>query len=427
MRAQRRRVSEPLLECYLVGSLDAEARAQVAAVLAESEVDRARLEELRAESAAFLLRQPPGPLVERFEVSQHRWWRDSMVLWAPVLAIGVLLVLVLVDDSNGTEARVQRRLTEANAAEVRAQQRLEEANAAEARAAQRTVDAKAVEARARRRLAEATAAEARAQQRTADANAAETRAQQRLAEATAAEARAENRTAHANAMEASARRWLIAKTAAEACASQNMATTKKEEPAPRPSAVDFLRGLLRPKPKPDPDNSGPQASIMLSQAREKPPEEGLLEFQVETMSEVHTVPEPKPAPYQPGPPERLVLRGAIHFLARDSAELPDIVPLLDQAILRLLELPESGLILVEGHADSEESNARISSLQRAQAVRRYLIGQGVPLTQVRIRAFGSDWPVSAKPATEQERQLNRRVEVLVISQEASVEPPSPTP
>ncbi|MGZ3460270.1 MAG: OmpA family protein, partial [Archangium sp.] len=41
--------------------------------------------------------------------------------------------------------------------------------------------------------------------------------------------------------------------------------------------------------------------------------------------------------------------------------------------------------------------------------------QGIPATRVRIRGFGSDWPVSARPATEQERQLNRRAEVLVIT------------
>ena len=55
----------------------------------------------------------------------------------------------------------------------------------------------------------------------------------------------------------------------------------------------------------------------------------------------------------------------------------------------------------------------IMSLRRAQAVRRYLIAQGIPATRVRTQ-FGSDWPVSARPATEQERQLNRRAEVLVL-------------
>jgi outer membrane protein OmpA-like peptidoglycan-associated protein len=121
-------------------------------------------------------------------------------------------------------------------------------------------------------------------------------------------------------------------------------------------------------------------------------------------------------PYQPGAQEQLVLRGAIPF-TQGSSQLPGVVPLLDQAVLRLLEQPKSTLI-VEGHADTEGADISnmIMSLRRAQAVRRYLIDQGIPATQVKIRGFGSDWPVSAQPATEQERQLNRRAEVLVISE-----------
>ncbi|OJT22111.1 cell envelope biogenesis protein OmpA [Archangium sp. Cb G35] len=128
-------------------------------------------------------------------------------------------------------------------------------------------------------------------------------------------------------------------------------------------------------------------------------------------------------PYQPSPEERLVLRGEIHF-ARGSSELQGVVPLLDQAVLRLLEQPKGTIMIVEGHADTEgtDTSNRIMSLQRAQAVRRYVIDQGIPWTQVQIRSFGSDWPVSVRPATEQERQLNRRVQVLVLTKVPGVAP-----
>ena len=121
-------------------------------------------------------------------------------------------------------------------------------------------------------------------------------------------------------------------------------------------------------------------------------------------------------PYQPGPQERVVLRGEIPF-SRGSAELPDVVPLLDQAVLRLLEQARGGTIVVEGHAATEDTDSSnmVMSIRRAQAVRRYLTAQGVPSTQIRSRGFGADWPVSAHPATEQERQLNRRVEVMVLT------------
>lgn len=133
-------------------------------------------------------------------------------------------------------------------------------------------------------------------------------------------------------------------------------------------------------------------------------------------------------PYQPGPQERLMLRGEIHF-EPGSTELPGVVPLLDQAAQRLLEQTKGATILVEGHADSEGSDTSnmILALQRAQAVRRYLIDQGLPGSQVKIRSLGSNWPVSAKPATEAERRLNRRAEVLVLSEETPVTTQAPSP
>lgn len=129
-----------------------------------------------------------------------------------------------------------------------------------------------------------------------------------------------------------------------------------------------------------------------------------------------TLEEPK-QPYQPGLNERVVLRGEIHF-AQGSSELKGVIPLLDQVVLRLSELPKGGTVIIEGHADSEGTNSYnlIMSLRRAQAVRRYLVEQGVPWTQVRTAKFGSNWPVSTNPATDQERQLNRRVEVIVTTE-----------
>ncbi|EPX62795.1 hypothetical protein D187_006205 [Cystobacter fuscus DSM 2262] len=124
-----------------------------------------------------------------------------------------------------------------------------------------------------------------------------------------------------------------------------------------------------------------------------------------------------PKPHQPGPQEKVVLRGELHF-ARGSAELPGVVPLLDQAVLRMSEHANTGRILIEGHSDKDSADS-FMAVRRAQAIRRYLIDQGIPATQVRIQGFGSDWPVSAQPATEQERQLNRRAEVLVITDSAA--------
>ena len=223
MSAEPRRLTEPMLECYLVGSLDEEARARVQAVLAESEADRARLEELRAESAAFLLQFPPGPLVERFEASRRAWWRQPLVLFVPVLASLVLLVLVLLDDRNKVEARAQRQLAEVNAAMARAQQQAAEANAVAANAQQQLAEVNAAMARVRQQLAEATAAAASAQQQLIKANAVTARTQQQAAEANAAAARAQQQIAEANPVAARTQQQLAEANMAAAKAQQQLA------------------------------------------------------------------------------------------------------------------------------------------------------------------------------------------------------------
>jgi hypothetical protein len=87
---------EGVLERYLADALDPQAKARVEALLAVSPELRARLDELRADSAAFFVRHPPGPLVARFQEGARRrkWWRWSALL-APVLAAAAVVLLLL--------------------------------------------------------------------------------------------------------------------------------------------------------------------------------------------------------------------------------------------------------------------------------------------------------------------------------------------
>jgi len=59
MSPHNRRIPDLMLERYLADAMDAKARRQVEALLAESPADAARLAELRANSEAFLQRHPP--------------------------------------------------------------------------------------------------------------------------------------------------------------------------------------------------------------------------------------------------------------------------------------------------------------------------------------------------------------------------------
>jgi outer membrane protein OmpA-like peptidoglycan-associated protein len=68
----------------------------------------------------------------------------------------------------------------------------------------------------------------------------------------------------------------------------------------------------------------------------------------------------------------------------------------------------------EGHTDSTgslETNQRLS-LQRAEAVRDYLMSQGLAADRISAIGMGPDMPV-ADNATREGRQKNRRVEIIV--------------
>lgn len=132
-------------------------------------------------------------------------------------------------------------------------------------------------------------------------------------------------------------------------------------------------------------------------------------------------------PFQPVSAERLVLRGTVLF-ENGSARLPDMLPLLDQVSLLLQELPDSATVLIEGHADNEGTATykRALSMLRAKAVRSYLIERGVSASRLQTRAFGSEWPASTR-STEEGRRLNRRVEVIVLTEPPGMTAGAPLP
>jgi len=141
---------------------------------------------------------------------------------------------------------------------------------------------------------------------------------------------------------------------------------------------------------------------------------------------------PRIRPYQPTSQEMLVVRERIGF-SQGSNKVPDVVPILDRLALRLQTEPKAFLV-IEGHAFAEGTSTPdlVFSLERAQAVRDYFVGQGIPRTRLRLIGLGSDLPTIDSPITDEERQLNRRVEVLMVRPlpdklEKPVAPPTPSP
>jgi OmpA-OmpF porin, OOP family len=94
---------------------------------------------------------------------------------------------------------------------------------------------------------------------------------------------------------------------------------------------------------------------------------------------------------------------------------PDAVTILDWATEILKKYPDMQ-VEIAGHTDSigsDEYNQRLSE-GRAQAVKDYFIGQGVPDSQMSIRGYGESEPRDTNDTAEG-RERNRRVELRILN------------
>ncbi len=97
-------------------------------------------------------------------------------------------------------------------------------------------------------------------------------------------------------------------------------------------------------------------------------------------------------------------RGSASFTAESAA-------LLDKTFQTLQANP-SFRIDLGGHSSSDESNRGLS-LQRAEAIRDYLIRRGIAAARLRVLGFRSEMPVTADKSNAG-RAKNRRVELRLI-------------
>ncbi|MFP2912449.1 OmpA family protein [Pyxidicoccus sp. 3LFB2] len=121
-------------------------------------------------------------------------------------------------------------------------------------------------------------------------------------------------------------------------------------------------------------------------------------------------------------PDRLELRERIAFDSGTATLQARSFPLLDNVARVLLAHPELSPVLVESHTDNRgdaEANRTLSQA-RAEAVRDYLVAQGVSARRLEARGHGPDRPVTSNE-TSQGREANRRVDLLLPS------PSSPAP
>lgn len=132
------------------------------------------------------------------------------------------------------------------------------------------------------------------------------------------------------------------------------------------------------------------------------------------------VAEPAPAPVPqraPEPPkmEPIVLEGDVLFDFDRSELKPEARATLDRAIALMRERPEIAYFRLSGHTDSLGSERYNQSLsqRRVDAVRDYLIANGIPAHRLRTEAYGESRPVASND-TPAGRALNRRVEIVPV-------------
>jgi len=110
----------------------------------------------------------------------------------------------------------------------------------------------------------------------------------------------------------------------------------------------------------------------------------------------------------------ITLSGSVLFASDKSELLPAAQQRLSEVAKALNEGNPNAQIVVEGHTDakgSESYNLDLSA-RRAEAVRSYLVSQGVDTSRVRSQGLGFARPIADNKSAEG-RANNRRVEIVV--------------
>jgi outer membrane protein OmpA-like peptidoglycan-associated protein len=127
--------------------------------------------------------------------------------------------------------------------------------------------------------------------------------------------------------------------------------------------------------------------------------------------------EPKdPEPVQIS--NKIEIEEQIQFETWKAVILEESFGTLDQIAATMKEHPELTLVEIQGHTAkaNQPKRTRRLSQDRAEAVRRYLVKQGVDEERLLAKGYGEDRPV-ADNETEEGRSQNRRVEFIVLERD----------
>ncbi len=186
--------------------------------------------------------------------------------------------------------------------------------------------------------------------------------------------------------------------------------TEAPEPAfiapPEPAPVNSNEVIANITTQPD--DAANEASAMMEESLRREASEGTSPMPGDTRSLAELM-----GIENPGSRSGVARLGADVLFAYDKCQLKNSarITMLQLAAL-VLKNPETNFV-IEGHTDSfgsEDYNALLS-LQRAAAVREWLMKNGVPVEHVYLRACGNNNPLADTKASKEAQSLNRRVEI----------------
>ena len=124
-------------------------------------------------------------------------------------------------------------------------------------------------------------------------------------------------------------------------------------------------------------------------------------------------PPPAPAPLPPV----IQVSERIQFETEKAVLLDHSKVVLQEVVKVMKENPHVKLIEIGGHTDSTGDSGKnlLLSQERADAVKTYLVSQGIAAERMRARGFGDRVPV-ADNTNPDGRDANRRVEFRIVEQ-----------